>query len=678
MKKLLLYLTLCAGNVFGQNLGSAQIDNYAGSNSVYLNPASIASSHWKAFVNIGEGSFIAKPNNISSGNVLLSGASFKIGENKASIVQNDLRGPALMVQLRNNHAFALTSRYRSIGQIDKGSDVFKYLKGDEITTLESQNFQYNSDVFSEYGLSYAAPVYDKNAHFLKIGATYKLITGLQTLQMNGSGNFAQNNLNETTYVLSSFESKHSDLALSNPINWNDVAAANGSGKGYGLDFGFVYQFSPHYEENKYLMNGKTRTDPTIKNYLVKVGFSVMDLGKINYNRSQAISIANTNKGLNQANYQDLDNVSDVEKQFRKNAGLETSYPEISIKRNLPTMMNIFADVKLTKNIYASIILNAANKKQDIAVPNTSSVSVGPRYEKNDFGFSIMGNYVSTYKTTTVSTSLRLGIFTFGTENLLGFFKKNTLYNHAYAGFFIPLGKWKRERDDDQDNVSNRKDQCRNLAGLWAFRGCPDTDGDGVEDKLDGCPTEAGPKESNGCPDADGDGIFDKNDACPNVAGIARFDGCPDSDGDDVPDHQDKCPEVPGLKELNGCPDSDLDGITDDQDHCPNMAGLTELMGCPLENLTIDASNLFLKKLTNQLATGTGITTEISNELSLWFQNNPKGKLDLIISGKDQNQIIQLAGSIKDKLSERFENRINASVLISESDKVGLALQLTNP
>ncbi|MBK7029935.1 MAG: thrombospondin type 3 repeat-containing protein [Bacteroidales bacterium] len=57
------------------------------------------------------------------------------------------------------------------------------------------------------------------------------------------------------------------------------------------------------------------------------------------------------------------------------------------------------------------------------------------------------------------------------------------------------------------------------AGLtFKFGGPKDQDNDGIKDKEDNCPDRAGKVELFGCPDADGDGISDDDDACPKDAG----------------------------------------------------------------------------------------------------------------------------------------------------------------
>ena len=87
----------------------------------------------------------------------------------------------------------------------------------------------------------------------------------------------------------------------------------------------------------------------------------------------------------------------------------------------------------------------------------------------------------------------------------------------------------------------------------------DDDNDGVINKNDECPDTKGPAENKGCPlpDNDIDGIPNDSDACPDVKGPAENNGCPypDRDQDNIPDAQDNCPDIAGSIENNGCPDS---------------------------------------------------------------------------------------------------------------------------
>ena len=175
----------------------------------------------------------------------------------------------------------------------------------------------------------------------------------------------------------------------------------------------------------------------------------------------------------------------------------------------------------------------------------------------------------------------------------------------YLGKVEETKKKPKVRDKDVDGIDDFGDDCPEIPGVVAFKGCPDTDADGIEDRVDICPEIPGTKETNGCPDQDKDtyaddvddcptipgtlngcpdddqdGVANQDDDCPNQAGPAANRGCPstDRDGDGVPDAEDKCPDEVGP--LNGCPDQDNDGFADNIDPCPNTAAPLSKNGCP--------------------------------------------------------------------------------------------------
>ena len=150
------------------------------------------------------------------------------------------------------------------------------------------------------------------------------------------------------------------------------------------------------------------------------------------------------------------------------------------------------------------------------------------------------------------------------------------------GFYLGKVEDKKEelidRDKDNDGIDNFDDDCPEIPGVAAFKGCPDTDADGIEDRNDICPEVPGTKETNGCPDADKDTFADDVDDCPNTPGT--LNGCPDDDQDGVPNMDDKCPKEAGPVSNQGCPvdDRDGDGVPDAEDKCPDTSGRFD--GCP--------------------------------------------------------------------------------------------------
>jgi outer membrane protein OmpA-like peptidoglycan-associated protein len=247
----------------------------------------------------------------------------------------------------------------------------------------------------------------------------------------------------------------------------------------------------------------------------------------------------------------------------------------------PAALSFQVDYHIWKGFYvnASSMINLRANKKDTKVKIPNQFSITPSFDIAGFGLYLPLS-LNTYSGFKAGVATRLGPLTLGITDFRPLLAKGKVKGvELYAGIRLPV-LYMKVKDKDLDKVSNKKDECIDVPGVWSFRGCPDTDGDGIQDSKDDCPTVAGIPEFNGCPDRDGDKIMDKNDSCPDVAGPIEFNGCPDTDGDKIIDKKDSCPTIAGVLYLEGCPDRDKDSITDADDLCPDNYGPRENQGCP--------------------------------------------------------------------------------------------------
>ena len=229
----------------------------------------------------------------------------------------------------------------------------------------------------------------------------------------------------------------------------------------------------------------------------------------------------------------------------------------------------------------------------------------------------------------VMGSVALGFNTWFNDNLgLNF---ESRYKHHFQptgfdvfqhsiGLVIKFGG----KDTDGDGIYDKEDDCPEVAGLAAFKGCPDADNDGIKDSDDACPNVAGLAALNGCPDADADGIADKDDMCPNAKGTKANKGCPDTDGDSVVDKDDTCPTVAGPVANKGCPwpDTDGDSVLDKDDKCPAVAGLVSNNGCPEEKVITEEAEAEINFAAKSILFKSGKTT---------FKSGVTSQLDAVVA-----------------------------------------------
>lgn len=544
-----------------QTLDIYRLSNASGTNAIGYNPALLADSRHGGMFNIGFFKVNTATQALYNPYVPSSKLNLKLIDSTFKTQEIELSGPAIMKQFKRNAAFAISTHYRA-WQLPDGE--LPQLFGNSLANTSTMNLagSYQSFGIKELAFSYAHPLAFKS-HFVKLGFTFKLASLYHQYELSTDDlKIDKSNLDGVL------------LFQKNPgggdFNWLDMLKSKSHGKGF--DIGLVYEFRPKYTDYEYLMDGKRRYDPAENKYLARLALSITDIGSLKSN-SQILGgfFNNQNISIN-----DLDN------------GIPQALQSLNLKGEridpieymLPTRINALAEIKLgKKGWHLGTAYRSATSRTALGLNTQSIVAFYPRKEIQGFEFSVPVILNQTTKKTGIGFHLKLGALIFGTESLNYFFMKNAPSPTVYAGFSFG-GIAKKIKDSDADAVSDKKDKCKEIPGLWAFKGCPDTDADGIQDSEDKCPEHTGPKETNGCPDADGDGIFDNQDACPTAAGEAKFNGCPDTDKDGIPDSEDECPQKAGTEEFGGCPDSDNDGLIDSQDDCPEIAGSKLFKGCP--------------------------------------------------------------------------------------------------
>lgn len=431
------------------------------------------------------------------------------------------------------------------------------------------NFGVNAIHYREYAIGYARQIDDK----LTVGGKVKYLYGMENVWTEKSDISLTTDAN--TFAIT---------AKSNiKINTSGVDSTAGIGdgtvsdymfkkknKGFGLDLGGTYKLT-----DKILLSAS----------VVDLGFIKWKSAVTNYqsndpNASYTYEGMDLSQMLNDTSDNKFGKMLDSIAQTFKIDTLHNAY-----STRLSTQVYLGGNYFLTEKINAGVLVYA--QMFDKSIHPGVALSYNQKVGKW-FNFSLSYSiYNRSYNNVGLGLALGNGPVQFYivSDNVLGaIFPQNTKNLHLNFGLNLTFGKG--GKDKDKDGVSDKKDDCVDVAGLKELKGCPDKDLDGIADKDDACADEKGLEKFKGCPDKDGDGIADKEDACVDVAGIAEMKGCPDKDGDKVSDKEDACPDVPGLVALKGCPDKDGDGIEDKTDLCPDKAGVASNNGCPETRLSI--------------------------------------------------------------------------------------------
>ncbi|MCZ2444216.1 MAG: DUF5723 family protein [Flavobacteriales bacterium] len=631
LSRILTVVTLIlglTGIVSAQDFAGYSIGSWAGINSLHMNPANVVDSRYKVDINL----FML---NVSGGNNFVSinqnaifnpsrfdepGADTTYikynwnGAEKNGIINLRVQGPSFMFNITQKDAIAFTSNLRVVADLDNlNEDFADFIINGIPSSKYGINYKEdfasgNANIWAEYGITYGRVILDKEEHFLKAGITLKFLQGLASAYGGGRDIDFVWGHDTIRKMVGNVIYGHSDNLDFNNGNYTFKL----EGVGFSADFGVVYEWRPKWQKYKYDMDGKTnlwRKD--LDKYTLKASLALVDAGAIQYTRAANSRdyIANV-YGLPNSYFDGIESIYDLTDKLNNMPGMTVKdMGQKTYGHETPISLIASLDYQVVKGFYLNFTPFIAfnNGRTDNSRSHVATnLAFTIRYENPWFG-AYMPIAYNTASDFNWGLALRLGPLNIGSGDLFSNLIEGDWKGiDIHAGLKIPIPHGK-PRDRDNDKVSDRLDKCREIPGVWAFKGCPDTDGDGIQDsedecptepglaefrgcpdtdgdglpdKIDKCPTEAGPKELEGCPDRDGDGIIDREDECPDEKGLAEFKGCPDTEGDGLIDKLDNCPTIPGPKETFGCPDTDGDGILDHEDLCPTVPGVAELKGCP--------------------------------------------------------------------------------------------------
>lgn len=632
------FLVLIFADIRAQDFLGLQSSNYAGVIGAYSNPANIVDNRLvvdvalvglnvaidnnymgvkrkaaKYSIKYGTGS---DPNDKSKKGLSLNFAdsswkdndpasptyfknNFKLinnGKSKSVYMNNRIVLPSFMISLNRKNAIAFNWSIRNYVNIDGVSQDLVDLAYSEFEIsrlinkrLQNKNLSIQQMAWAEYGLSYARVIKADGPHFLKAGVTVKLLQGLEAAYVYIRNLDYQVSTKDTmSFFKTEVAYGHSDnLNFSDTDNPSSIYKFTSS-PGFGFDLGAVYEWRPDFNDFIYDMDGKSGLTRRDKNkYKVKASLAITDIGGIRFKKGALSNdfqadVTRFNVNVFQ-NAENIDSVDAVIKRYPQE--FKQSNDKKTFTMILPTAINAQVDYHIWKPFYVNLTGNITNffQKREAKVHDFTNISIAPRVEGKWFGLGIPVSYNSLSAKRAdyyaVGAMVRLGPLVIGSNDILNYVNTDVFGANFYFLLKVPI-PYGMKKDRDKDGISDKKDKCKKVPGVWEFKGCPDKDGDHVQDSEDKCPDVAGLKELQGCPDRDGDGIMDMDDMCPDTAGTAEFKGCPDTDGDKVMDRIDDCPFDTGLSEYNGCPDKDADGTPDKDDGCPEVFGPREFKGCP--------------------------------------------------------------------------------------------------
>ncbi len=480
----LLFFIFISTNIQAQQWLGITGSNYAGTQSVYNNPANLSDSRYKVYVNVVANDVFLSNNYVGwdapysalqlitnsvsndyrnrNGVIVFKNAYYDInteGEPFHLNLINDLRGPSVLFTLNDKRAIGLLTRIRTGINLSNASLPLANLirLGTDTLFLKNQDFKLsgttlNMNSYAELGFSYSQILRDEDEDFIKIGITVKRVVGIYNAHLN---------IQEADYnIINDPSEPKKQLLQINTLKVNYGYTREGAyksaspsfgwgfgnqsaGSGWGLDLGFVYEYRPELRKYAYRQKGVQKLDPSKNKYEFKLGVSILDIGGINYNnlfyvRNWEVNASNVT--FNSTDISQVEGSDDVFNRINTKIGSGDLNSLNSFTSSLPTVLQINFDYHLRDKFYinSSWVQNLRGS-QSIGMKMPSSLSITPRWESKWIEVAMPFALLNNYNIFTFGLATRLGPLFFGTDNLGAFLNINNPRGaDLYFGLSVPI------------------------------------------------------------------------------------------------------------------------------------------------------------------------------------------------------------------------------------------------
>lgn len=447
MKKFLLTFSLLAFAAVNaqQHFAGINTSSRTGIVNGDVNPAELANINTTFEINTIATSVLASNNKVGFSD-LVGGSNLEeklfSGSDAVNLrIDGQILGPGLVYRWEK-WAFGFTTKANvKFDLVDVDPNIGDAIANGGInsvvnfTTLNNEsNQRLAGTAWGEIGLSAARNLYDDGTHSFNAGASLKIL-------FPGSyANFGASNFNGTiAYALGDVEltdaSANVNIAYSGNLgeNFNEagdyMSSLFGSPNGIAADIGINYQWKDS-EEGRYKLNA---------------GVAIKNMGSMTFrssNNSSTNYILSIPQGqsLNLNQFQDVNSLEEVEQILLQSGYLNrTENIATDFKVALPTMLNLYADVKVIPDLYVTVFTQQKLRKNDenTQITNENVTSLTPRYLLNNLEFyaPLSINEISGFS---AGIGFRAYGFYIGSSSIVTALASNSDQGDVYLGYSFGL------------------------------------------------------------------------------------------------------------------------------------------------------------------------------------------------------------------------------------------------
>ncbi|MGA0556711.1 DUF5723 family protein [Larkinella sp. VNQ87] len=470
--------------VWGQYLTGIVNSNYAGTQALYRNPAEVADSRYRFYLNLVTTDFYAANNHVRwvapfpffryiTGTVPAQYRSERgrslgrsgyleeqlNGRDKRLTVGGEVRGPSALITLSDRFGLAFTTRARTgISYRNTSEETARLMiYGTQIAELqrvvnEGQHGMANVNGFAELGITFGAVLLDNDDRFWKAGITIKREIGFYNahLRVDDGTHQIVRDPNQIGFQALRIRKFDGAYGYTNQLAYQRVGFSPGwlfgqqsAGGGWGFDLGMTYEYRPDFRKYSYREKGELRRDPARNKYLYRISASLVDIGGVRFRNPEIVNLYQVsveNKFITNTTFLGAKTPDELNARVVDVLDLLPAQRTTSYRSGLPTALNVSADYKVQEQVYVGALWT-----QSLVNPNSvgmitpSMLAVVPRWESRWAEVSMPIALQDNYTMMTVGLALRLGPVFAGTDHLGGLANiGNPRGANFYAGAAIPL------------------------------------------------------------------------------------------------------------------------------------------------------------------------------------------------------------------------------------------------
>lgn len=346
--------------------------------------------------------------------------------------ESRISGPGFNYSIEN-FSIGFNMSIREFSNLENLDPVFTegYFQNNNVVTTNQtkQNMKFDKFRWEEIGIHAGTFLYKKNFNIITTGLNLKFIrpTSFNSVRIN-SINYSTTSNNQLNI--------HS-------INGNTHNSLSKSRSGWGMGFDIGFQFKKMKKGITNYIPHSIRSGCKKVPYKYKLGFSLLDIGLINYNNKvESISfdandvMVGNFSGVSENNIQNYSMT--LLNSLRENSDTLSN----NFMGMLPTSMSFQYDQSMGKNAFFNIsTLYGFDRDSNLGAERISWIAASYRYEKSRYELSTTTSYNSLDELA-LGAAVRFLFFSIGTNNIVPFLQDKAYAASFYfhAKFIIPNSK----------------------------------------------------------------------------------------------------------------------------------------------------------------------------------------------------------------------------------------------